>query len=223
MRCRLAPALLCLASSLAAAQEATAPAKPLPPRWRQTTAVTVVIGADVPPNFEGQLPLTRIILRVHELNVLATLVQGATECVIEADTTANLSSERIMVTPRLQRCFDSQGRELLPSKNMSGFAVDRDARTGIKAKMNWSPEAKELLLLGVGTQGQPGYFSRLMSRSLSSASMGLSDEYFNKDDKKPAPSPDAVREIHGIEALLPTLLLEPGRQFDLVLSPPARE
>jgi len=218
MRCRLALALLCLASSLAAAQEATAPAKPLPPRWRQTTAVTTVIGADVPPNLDGQLPLTRVILRVHDLNVLAALVQGATECVIEADTTANLSSERIMVTPRLQRCFDAQGKEF-PSRSVSGFAVDKDARTGIKAKMNWSPEAKELLLLGVGsTQGQSGYFSRLMSRSLSSASLGLSDEYFSKDDKKPGPSPDAVRELHGIEALLPTLLLEPGRQFDLVLS-----
>lgn len=105
------------------------------------TAVTVVIGADMAPNFEGRLPLTRVILRVHELNALASLVQGATECVIEAEATANLSSERIMDIPRLQRCFDSQGRELLPSKAMSGFAVDRDARTGIKAKMSWSPAA----------------------------------------------------------------------------------
>lgn len=218
MRSRITLALLCLASILAMAQEAPTPARPNPPRWRHTTAVTVVIGADVPPNFEGQLPLTRVILRVHDLSALASLVQGATECVIEADATANLSSERIMVTPRLQRCFDNQGRELLPSKTMGGFAVDRDARTGIKSKMSWSPEAKELLLLGVGTQSQPGYFSRLMSRSLSTASLGLSDEYFNKDDQKSSPSPDAVREIRGVEALLPTLLLEPGRQFDLVLS-----
>jgi hypothetical protein len=216
MRSRIALSLLCLASTLASAQEATTPARPQPPRWRHATAVTVVIGADVAPSFEGQQPLSNVILRVHELNALALPVQGATECVIEAEALANLSSERIIIRPRQQRCFDAQGREF-PSKSVSGFAVDRDARAGIKGKMTWSQEAKELLLLGVGTQERPGYFSRLMTRSLSQASFGLSDEYLNKDEKKPQPNADAVREIRGMEALLPTLTLEPGHQFDLVL------
>ncbi|HCY17091.1 MAG: hypothetical protein A2Z93_00520 [Curvibacter sp. GWA2_64_110] len=217
MRCRLAPALLCLASSLAVAQEAPAPAKPPPPRWRHATAVTVVIGADVAPSFEGQLPVGRLILRVHDLGALALPVQGASECVIEAEATANLSSERVLIRPRLQRCFDAQGKEF-PSRNVSGFAVDKDAHTGIKGTMTWSANAKELLLLGVGSQARPGYFSRLMTRTLSPMTLGLSDEYLNKDESKPGPDPDTAREIRGVEALLPTLTLEPGRQFDLVLS-----
>ena len=174
MRCRLAPALLCLASSLAVAQEAPAPAKPPPPRWRHATAVTVVIGADVAPSFEGQLPVGRLILRVHDLGALALPVQGASECVIEAEATANLSSERVLIRPRLQRCFDAQGKEF-PSRNVSGFAVDKDAHTGIKGTMTWSANAKELLLLGVGSQARPGYFSRLMTRTLSPMTLGLSD------------------------------------------------
>ncbi len=218
MRSRIALVLLCLLSTLASAEETAAPtpARPLPPRWRHGIPVSVVIGADVAPSFEGQLPQSSVILRVHDVNALPLPVQGAGECVIEATAAANLSSGRIVIRPLLQRCFDAQGKEF-PSRHVSGFAVDRDARTGIKGPMAWSPEAKELLMLGVGTQERPGYFSRLMSRTLGQASMGLTDEYFNKSDSKPAPSADAVRELRGIEALLPTLTLEPGRQFDLVL------
>lgn len=216
MRERITLVALALACTLSAAQEAVAPAKPLPPRWRHAQAVTVVVGADVSPSFDGQLPVTSVLLRVHEPHSLPLPVQGASECVIEAHATANLASGRILLQPRLQRCFDAQGKEF-PGRQVSGYAVDKDARAGIKGSMNWSTEAKELLLLGVGTQDRPGYFSRLMSRTLSPMTLGLSDEYFNKSDGKPAPNADAVREVRGMETLLPTLTLEPGRQFDLVL------
>lgn len=219
MRSRIALALLCLTSTLAVAQDAATVARPLPPRWRHAIPVTVLIGADVAPSFEGQLPLSSVILRVHEPSSLPLPVQGASECVVEASATANLASERIIIRPRLQRCFDSQGNEF-PAKIVSGFAVERDARAGIKGPMVWSPEAKELLLLGVGTQARQGFFSRLMSRTLGQASLGLTDEYFGQDNGKAAPSVDAMREIRGLEALLPTLTLEPGRQFDLVLYGP---
>lgn len=217
MRCRPVLALLlCLSGSLAIAEEIVVPVKPPPPRWRQAKPATVVVGADVAPSFDGQLPAANIILRMQHVGDLPWPEPGASECVIEATTTANLASERIIILPRLQRCFDAQGKDL-PAKPVNGFAVDKDARVGLKGPIAWSNSAKELLLLGAGSQVRPGYFSRLMSRTLSQASLGLSDEYFNKEDGKPSTDVDTAREIRGLETLLPTLTLEPGRQIDLVL------
>lgn len=216
--------LICLSlicTLVQAVEPGAVTSKPPPPRWRQGTPVTVLIGADVSTGLEGQLTATNLILRITDLSRAPMFIIGSAECVIDATAWSNLAAERVMIRPRLLRCFDAQGKEL-PSRNIGGFAVDKDARIGIKSPLLWSATAKELLLVGVGAPPKPGFLKRTVSNALTTATLGLSDELLKRDDdpKGPAVNPDAMREVRGMESVLPTLTLEPGRDFDVVLNGP---
>jgi hypothetical protein len=228
MRNRILLIALCLACGLAQAQtraqtQAPAPAaaasapKPNPPRWPHAIHVHVIIGADVASAMDGQFASTSVILRIPELSQLPSVPLGAAECVFDAAAWSNLASERVTVRPHTLRCFDAQGREF-PSRTVTGFAVDKDSLFGIKSPQLWSPAAKELLYMGAGAQAKQSFVTRRLSSALGVASMGLSDEFLTNDEPKQATAtPDSVREVRSMDALLPTLTLEPGREFEIVL------
>ncbi|MDN3578639.1 hypothetical protein QWZ03_17870 [Chitinimonas viridis] len=198
----------------AADQPAAAPVQ-LPPAWARGVPVSTLIGADVAAGLSGQATPAQFILKVTDLARLPQPVQGASECVFEAEGWANLSSERITVQPRLLRCFDGQGREIA-SRPVRGFAADKDARNGIKAPLLWGQAAKDLLLMGVGAQAKQNFLQRAAKSALGRASLGLTDDLMG-GDKAPRVEGDAVREVRSSETLLPMLALEPGREFNIVL------
>ena len=100
---------------------------------------------------------------------------------------------------------------------MAGFAVDKDARAGIKSSIVWGGVAKELLLLGVGAKSSGA--SRFFSSALGRASFGLTDSLTAGDEGK-GPGADVQRELRSLDTLLPNLALEPGREFDILLQVP---
>lgn len=211
---------LCLAGLVHAADPpagaASAPAKPPPPPWRQAIPVVTVVGADVPSGANAQVVPAHLILRVAELARLPQWVPGAAECVFDAEAWANLSSERVLVRARTLRCFDALNKEIL-SRPVNGFAVDKDSRAGIKSPPAWGLTAKDLLLLGAGAQAKSSGVSRFMSSALGRASFGLTDSLTSDDDTVKGPSPEAVREVRSMDTLMPTLGMEPGREFLVVL------
>jgi hypothetical protein len=221
MRNRILLIVLLLASAVALAQEtagaAAAASKPNPPRWRYGIRVQTVIGADVASGLDSQLAPASLILRILDLSQLPGLPAGATECVFEATAWSNLASERVIVRPNMLRCHDAQGKEFA-GRTVSGFGVDKDARFGIKSPQLWSPTAKELLFMGAGAQSKSSFITRRLSSAASVASLGLSEELTSSDEsKRSANSPDGVRDIRSMDTLLPTLTLEPGGEFDIVL------
>lgn len=213
---------LCAAVGIAHAADppvaaASAPARPVPPPWRQAIPVVTLIGADVQTGATALAVPAHLVLRVAELGRLPQWVPGAAECVFDADAWANLSSERVQLRLRALRCFDALGKEVV-SRSVNGFAVDKDSRAGIKSPVAWSPTAKDLLLLGVGAQARSsGGLGGFMSSALGRASFGLTDSLLREDDSNKGPSADAVRELRSMDTLLPTLGLEPGREFAVVL------
>jgi hypothetical protein len=199
--------------------------------WRNSVAATVLIGADVPSGIAGLLVPADVVLRLKELNRLPALLAsarnplgatnalpaGTTECVLDAQANANLSSERATVRLRSVRCFDAQGAEVL-ARDLAGYAVDKDGRVGLKSPVAWSPAAKELLLTGAGAQERSSGLGRLVGSALGRATLGLSDT-FTETPAIVGASPDTLRELRSMDTLLPTLTLEPGRELELVAQP----
>src|SRR5262249_44753462 len=103
----------------------------------------------------------------------------------------------------------------------------KDSRNGLKSPLAWGPTAKDLLLMGAGAQARSSSgLGRFMSSALGRASFGLTDSLTSgDDDANKGPSPDAVHEVRSMDTLLPTLGVEPGREFAIVLqgaaAPPA--
>jgi hypothetical protein len=223
---RLSIALLCAACLPAAFAANPAPAaapaeapKP-PPQWARTVPVSVLVGADVVAGVSGFVAPASLVLAVTEPAKLpAGLITGSEgrECVFEAEGFANLASERVRMTVKLLRCFDADGREVL-TRPVRGFAVDADARAGIKGPLVWAQAARDLLLMGVGTQARQNFLVRTAKSALGKASLGLTDSLMESDDdKRPRPEADAVRELRSSETLMPTIAIEPGKTFGVVL------
>jgi len=210
--------MLALAASCQAAEPATpAPPAAPPPIWQKAVPVTVAIGADVASGVDGAVLPTPLILRIADLSRLPRLEGKFSECVFEADAWSNLAAERVNVNPRVLRCFDAEGKETL-TRPVRGFAVDKDARAGLKSPVVWTQAARELLLAGVGTQAKQNFLMRTARSALGKASLGLTDNFLDdSDDKKPVDA-DAIRQIRSADTLLPTLGVEPGREFSIVLS-----
>jgi hypothetical protein len=209
---------LLLLSNWVQAADTPAPAgKPATPRWRHAIAVQVLIGADVSSGMDQLEGFTRLLLKVTDISKLPEPVPGATECYFHATAWSHLASERISIRTQRLQCYDAQDKEI-PGKAAPGYAVDKDARYGIKSSLQWSTAAKELLYMGVGTQAKQNVLVRMLSSTINTASMGLSNEILSDNEVKQAPATtEAVRETRNIESLLPTLTLEPGREFDIVL------
>ncbi|QDQ26791.1 hypothetical protein FNU76_10680 [Chitinimonas arctica] len=210
---KLVPLALCSAMAMAADPAPAAP-KPAPPQWNRAVSVSVLIGADVPTGADARAFPSPLILRLNEPSRAAVI--NAADCVYEADAWANLSSERVIVTPRLLRCFDASGRELA-TKAVKGFAVDKDGFGGIKSPIAWGQAAKDLLLMGVGAQVKQNFLVRTAKSALGKASLGLTDNLMD-DNRKAQPDGEAIRQVRSTETLLPTLSLEPGHEFNIVLS-----
>ena len=221
---RVLPAILLLAasSSVQAADQANANAnanaaivaRSIATPWRHSVPVVVVVGSDAPSGVAGALLPSPVILQVRDQTRLPLWLANAQECVIDGLASANLSSERVAIRLRSLRCFDALGKES-HYRDVSGYGVDKDGRVGIKSAVAWSVAAKELLLTGAGAQERQSGLSRLVGTALGRATFGLSDSF---SDNSPAagPSPDAIRELRSMDTLLPTLTLEPGREFDVV-------
>ncbi|WP_269531541.1 hypothetical protein [Chitinimonas sp. BJYL2] len=215
MRTPLILATLVAAATVQAA-DTPAPASP-PPQWQHAIPVSVIVGADVASGLNAQAFPDSLLLEVKQLGKLRPAVTGAAQCVVDAEAWASLASERISVKPRRVRCFDSNGQELA-SRAVAGYAVDSDARTGVRGKLIWSATAKELLLLGVGAQAKQNFLVRTFKSALGRASMGLTDNLADDmGEKKLNVSGDAVREVRNIETLLPAIQIEAGQEFNLIL------
>jgi hypothetical protein len=201
------------------ATPASAPARP-PFSWRQAIPVVALVGADVSTGASAQAGPSQLVLRVTELARLPQWIPGAAECVFDTEAWANLSSERVLLRTRMLRCYDALGKEV-HVKPVNGFAVDKDGRTGLKSPLAWGPTAKDLLLMGAGAQAKSSSgLSRFMSSALGRASFGLTDSLTGDDDSNKGPSADAVHELRSMDTLLPTLGVEPGREFLIVLQGP---
>ena len=217
MRYLVMPCLLALAAAcLAADPPPPAPVAP-PPMWQKAIPVAVTIGADVASGIDGAVLPTPLILRISDLSRLPKLDAKYTECLFEADAWSNLAAERVNINPRVLRCFDAEGREVL-ARSVRGFAVDKDARSGLKSPIVWTQTARELLLAGVGAQAKQNFLMRTARSALGKASLGLTDNFLDDQDEKKPVDADAIRQLRSADTLMPTLGVEPGREFGIVLS-----
>lgn len=206
-----------LSLQLLAADPATtpAPAPALPPQWDRALPVTVVVGADVAVGVDSQFAPSPLLLRVDDPKRLRDAGSKAAECVIDAEASGNLASERVIVRLAALRCFDADGSQIV-AKPIRGYAVDKDARAGVKATVGWSQPAKDLVMLGVGTQAKQNFLAKGIGSALSKATLGLGDSLFREEDK-PGISGDVIRELRTADTLLPVLMVEPSRMFRLVV------
>lgn len=199
-------------------QQPAAAATPAPvvQRWQKATPVSVLLGADVGVGVEARRYPATLLLRVKEPHRIGEIGRNATECVLEVSAYGRLSAERVSLTLRNLRCYDDRGMEV-STRAVHGYAVDNDAKAGIRATVNWSQSAKDLLMLGVGTKDRENFLARATRQALSRATQGLADDLLKKDENRV--DDDVIDEVRNAETLMPVLSLEQGREFDVVMLP----
>lgn len=215
MRPLLISTLAVLSFCTQAADSAITPVATPAAQWERALPVTVVIGADVSVGVDSQFAPAPLLLRLDDPKRLRDASSKAVECVIDAETSGNLAAERVVIRLNALRCFDADGAQIT-AKAIRGYAVDKDARAGIKGLVNWSAAAKDLIMLGVGTQSKQNFLSKSLGSVVSKATLGLGDGLF-REEEKAGPSGDVIRELRTADSLLPVLTVEPGRTFRAVV------
>jgi len=209
-------AIGCLGIAWAADPTPAQPAPPPPALWDRAIPVTVVIGGDVSVGVDTQLSPAPLLLRLDDIKRLRDAGSKSVECVVDAEANGNLAAERLSIRLLDIRCFDAEGGVTF-SKAVRGYVEDMDARAGAKATTSWSQAAKDLTMLGVGTQSRQNYIVRGAQSALNRATFGIGEGLFSKDEDKGGPPPEAIRELRSADTLLPVLSLEPGRKLRMIL------
>ncbi|MBV8467615.1 MAG: hypothetical protein JO218_16875 [Burkholderiales bacterium] len=214
----LATLLFTLTAAYAADPAATTPTPPPPPpaQWSHAIPATVVIGSDVGVGATVEAYPTPLLLKLDDAHRLHDVGSKSAECVIDAEAAGNLASERVNIRLVGIRCFDADGAPTI-NKPLRGYVVDKDARTGIKGNVYWSQSAKDLVMLGVGTQTRQSMLMKSAQSALNHATWGIGEGLISKDDEKNGPPQDAIHELRSADTLMPVLTLEPGRALNLVI------
>ena len=215
--CLITLAALLAGHAYAADPPAAQPAPPPPPQWEHAIPVTVLIGGDVSVGVETQLSPAPLLFKLDDPKRLHDAGSKAVECVVDAEASGNLAAERLSIRLLTIRCFDAEGGVTF-NKAIHGYVEDIDARAGAKGNTAWSQAAKELTMLGVGTQSRQNYIVRGAQNALNRVTFGIGEGLFSKDEEKNGPPPETIRDLRSADTLLPVLTLEPGRKLRIVIT-----